>query len=99
MLVQTAEPSARRAVRLSFSGEQVHPDYPEAVPEIEAPRIIRGIRVAPLIDLIRTKLTSFRLKDQTHLKDLDEAGLITPGIIEQLSPVLRERLAEVRARE
>ena len=45
------------------------------------------------------KLTSFRAKDEAHLKDLDEAGLITPGIETGLSPILRERLAQVRARE
>jgi hypothetical protein len=45
------------------------------------------------------ELTSFRLKDQTHLKDLDEAGLITPEMETGLSPILAERLAQVRAHE
>jgi hypothetical protein len=45
------------------------------------------------------KLTSFRAKDEAHLKDLDEAGLITPEIESGLSPILWERLARVRARE
>ena len=45
------------------------------------------------------KLTSFRSKDETHLKDLDEAGLITPEIESGLSETLRARLAQVRARE
>ena len=45
------------------------------------------------------KLTSFRLKDEVHLKDLDEAGLITPEIEAALSPEMLERLRQVRARE
>jgi hypothetical protein len=45
------------------------------------------------------KLTSFRLKDQVHIKDLDEAGVITPELIAGLSPGLRERLTQVRAHE
>jgi hypothetical protein len=45
------------------------------------------------------KLTSFRLKDQTHVKDLDEQKLITPEIEAGLSPLLFERLAQVRAHE
>ncbi len=45
------------------------------------------------------KLTSFRLKDQAHLKDLDEAGLITPELENGLSEILRARLAHVRASE
>jgi hypothetical protein len=34
-----------------------------------------------------------------HLKDMDEAGLITPDIEVSLSPGLSLRLAEVRARD
>jgi hypothetical protein len=45
------------------------------------------------------KLTSFRSKDETHLKDLDEAGLITPDVEAGLSETLRSRLVQVRARE
>ncbi len=45
------------------------------------------------------KLTRFRSKDETHLKDLDEAGLITPEIEAGLSETLRARLVQVRSRE
>jgi hypothetical protein len=99
MLVQAGEPSARRAVHMIFAGEKVRQEYPEAMPELGSPRTIKGIRVVPLPDLVRMKLTSFRLKDQTHVKDLDEAGLITPEIAAGLSPTLAERLARVRASE
>jgi hypothetical protein len=44
------------------------------------------------------KLTSFRAKDEAHLKDLDEAGVITPEVEAGLSAILAERLAQVRAR-
>jgi hypothetical protein len=44
------------------------------------------------------KLTSFRAKDETHINDLDEQGLITTEIESALSPLLRERLAQSRAR-
>ncbi|HEV2446721.1 MAG TPA: hypothetical protein VGS58_12390 [Candidatus Sulfopaludibacter sp.] len=97
MLVQAGDP-ARRAVHMVFTGEKVRPEYPEPVPEIGAPQTLRGLRLIPLADLVRMKLTSFRLKDQAHLQDLDEAGLITPNVEAALSPTLRERLAEVRTR-
>jgi hypothetical protein len=99
MLVQTADPSARRAVHLIFTGEKVRPQYPEAAPEMGPDRKIQGIRVILLPDLVRMKLTSFRLRDQAHLKDLDEIGLIPAEIEATLSPILRERLARVRAQE
>lgn len=99
MLVQTDDLSARRAVHLVFTGEKVRPDYAEPAPELGAERRMRGVRVMPLQDLVRMKLTSFRLRDQVHVKDLDETGLITPEIEAGLSPLLRERLTQVRAQE
>ena len=71
----------------------------QSAPEIGPSRTIQGVRLVPLADLVAMKLTSFRSKDETHLKDLDEAGLITPEIESGLSETLRARLAQVRARE
>jgi hypothetical protein len=99
MLVRAGQPSVRRAVHLIFAGEKVRPDYPEPVPQLGPPRQIGNLRLIPLPDLVRMKLTSFRAKDEAHLKDLDEAGLITPEVEAGLPPVLAERLARVRARE
>lgn len=99
MLVQTGEPSARRAVHLIFTREKVRPEYAEAAPDMGACRTVKGVRLVPLADLVHMKLTSFRIKDQVHLKDLDEAGLITSDIEAKLSPALRTRLASVRAND
>ena len=88
MLVQSSEPTVRRAVHLLFAVDS-------ALGEC---RRIRDIRVIPLAELIRMKLTSNRLKDGAHIIDLDEAGLITPDIEATLTPILRERLAEARTR-
>jgi hypothetical protein len=99
MLVQKGKPSARRAVHMIFDGEKVRPGDAEPVPKLGAGRTIQGIPVIPMAALVTMKLISFRLKDQTHLKDLDEQGLITPEIEASLSPVLRERLAQVRAHD
>ena len=48
--------------------------------------------LAPVADLVRMKLTSYRLKDQVHIQDLDSVGLITPVIEESLPDLLRDRL-------
>ena len=58
-----------------------------------------GFLVAPVADLVTMKLTSFRLKDQVHIQDMDSVGLITTEIEEQLSDTLRERLEQVRLSE
>ena len=99
MLVQAGVPSARRAVHLIFTGEKVKDNYPEPAPAIGYYRTLHGVRLVPLADLVRMKLTSFRSKDETHLKDLDEAGLITPEMEVSLPESLRVRLALVRARD
>jgi hypothetical protein len=99
MLVQKGQPSARRAVHMIFEGEKLRPECSEPAPQLDVGRTIQGIPVVPLADLVTMKLTSFRIKDQMHLKDLDEQKLITPEIEAALSTVLRERLAQVRARE
>jgi len=99
MLVQVNQPSARRAVHLVFAGEKVRPDYSEPAPQLGTAHVIQGVPLIGLADLIRMKLTSFRLRDQTHLKDLDEVGLITGEIERELPEALRSRLAKVRAQD
>jgi hypothetical protein len=82
-----------------FAGEKVRPEYLEAVPVSDSVPARDGILIAPVSDLVRMKLTSFRLKDKVHIQDMDSVGLITPEIEAGLSEALRARLAEVRATE
>lgn len=100
MLVDASKPKARSAVHLIFVGEKVRPDYLEEVPGFSLPVQTReGILLAPVADLVRMKLTSYRLKDRVHIQDLDASGLITRDVEEQLSEPLRQRLRDVRATE
>jgi len=98
MLTRADQPSARRAVHLVFAGEKVRPEYLEPAPTIDAVREVRGLKLIPLTDLVRMKLTSFRAKDEAHVKDLDEAGLITADLEAHLLPELLARLNQTRAR-
>jgi len=91
MLVDARDPRARSAVHLVFVRERVRPEYVAVTEE--------GVLLAPVADLVRMKLTSYRLKDRVHIQDLDAVALITPEIEAQLSEILRERLREVRASE
>lgn len=95
MLVQADAPSARRAVRLLFTGERIKEDLPEPTPGLGEGRTINGIRLMALEQLLVMKLTSFRLKDQTHINDLQEAGLITQEIERTVPAALRDRLQQV----
>jgi hypothetical protein len=99
MLTDAAQPQARSAVHLLFLNEKVRPEYAEAVPSSPPDRTREGILVAPVADLVRMKLTSYRLKDRVHIQDLDGVGLISPEIEGQLPKLLLDRLAEIRASE
>jgi len=97
MLMDGEKPSARSAVHLLFTGERVRPEDAESVPASQPVPTQEGILIAPVGDLVRMKLTSFRLKDKVHIQDLDGVGLITAEIEASLPEALRERLKEVRA--
>jgi hypothetical protein len=100
MLLDDAEPQVSSGVHMVFAGEKVRPEYLEPIPGFSEPtRTDEGVLIAPVADLVRMKLTSFRLRDQVHIQDLDSVGLITPEIEASLSEALRERLAKVRASE
>ena len=72
--------------------------FSDTVAQLGKFRTLKGVRLVPVEDLIRMKLTSYRAKDEMHLKDLDEAGVITPEIESQLSPLQLDRLRQTRAR-
>jgi len=99
MLMDAEEPKARSAVHLLFLNEKVRPEYAEAVPDSVPDTTGEGILVAPVADLVRMKLTSYRLKDRVHIQDLDGVGLIGPEIEGTLPKLLLDRLAEIRASE
>lgn len=98
-LVDPDQPGARSAVHLIFLGEKVRPSDLAEIPASDPIRTKEGIWICPVDDLVRMKLTSFRLKDKVHTQDLDGVGLITAEIEAALPEALRERLREVRALE
>jgi hypothetical protein len=100
MLVNAENPKAKSAVHLVFVREKVRATDVAAIPGFSEPtKTIEGFLLAPVPDLVRMKLTSFRLKDKIHIIDMDSVGLITPEIEAGLPDALRERLEQVRAED
>jgi predicted DNA binding CopG/RHH family protein len=102
MLLYGATISARNAVHLVFSGEKVKSNQPVPNPSIQPEKkTIHGgeVSVIPVADLVRMKLSSYRLKDQVHVKSMDAAGLLTPEVEARLPPELLTRLQHVRETE
>ncbi len=83
---------ARDAVHVVFAGEKVHPDYLLPAPEVTEAEAAESFRVLQLDALVRMKLTSFRDKDRTHLRDMLDVGLIDASWCERLPDVLGVRL-------
>jgi hypothetical protein len=102
MLLYGETDRARNAVHLVFSEEMVRPNQAVSNPPIapQKKRIHGGeVMVIPVADLVRMKLSSYRLKDQVHVKSMDAAGLITPEIEGKLPTELATRLQHVRETE
>ena len=89
------EGSVRSAIHVVFAGEKVRPDYLLPAPDVTESEAGPEFRIASLDALVRMKLTSFRLKDQVHLLDLLEVGLIDESWCDRFTPELGRRLREL----
>lgn len=67
---------ARDAVHVIFAGEKVRPEYADAAPAVSSVDRHDSFNVLALESLVKMKLTSYRRKDQVHLLDLIDVGLI-----------------------
>jgi hypothetical protein len=83
---------ARDAVHVVFAGEKVRPEYAAAVPDVAESVSFRTYRVLGLEPLVRMKLTSYRDKDKTHLRDMIGIGLIDASWPARFPAALSERL-------
>jgi hypothetical protein len=86
---------ARDAVHVVFAGEKVRPEYPAPAPDVTESEPTQTFRLLTLEALVLMKLTSFRDKDRTHLRDLIDVGLVDAGWCPQLPAALRDRLQQL----
>jgi hypothetical protein len=83
---------ARDAVHVIFAGERVRPEYALPAPEVDESEPSEAFRVLRLDALVCMKLTSFRDKDRTHLRDLISVGLVDQSWPAKLPDELAARL-------
>lgn len=86
------EAKARDAVHIVFAGEKVRPHEPLPNPEVTDSEPADRFRILSLPALVRIKLTAFRDKDRTHLRDLLDVGLIDAAWTARLPAELAARL-------
>jgi hypothetical protein len=82
----------RDAVHIVFAGEKVRPEEALPNPEVTESVASEHFRVLDLEALVRVKLTAFRDKDRTHLRDLIDVGLIDATWCPRLPDELAARL-------
>ncbi len=83
---------ARDVVHVIFAGEKVRPDYALPAPDVIESEPADEFRVLRLDALVRMKLTSFRDKDRTYLRDLISVGLVDESWRPKLPGELAVRL-------
>ncbi len=87
--------SPRDAVHLLYAAEKVRPEYAEPTADVDKVEPAEGFDVVPLEALVRMKLNSFRRKDQVHLQDMLNVGLIDATWTVRLLPQQAERLQQL----
>jgi hypothetical protein len=88
---------ARDAVHVIFAGEKVRPEYAEPAPNVNEAESAPPFRVLNLEALLRMKLTSYRDKDRTHIRDLIDVGLVDESWLGRLPKDLADRLQAILA--
>jgi hypothetical protein len=84
---------ARDGVHLIFSGEKVNPESLEPSPDVTDIDASHGdFHLIDLEALITMKLTSYRRKDQVHLLDMVEIGMLDESWLSRVPTSLRDRL-------
>jgi len=92
MFLDGPHAKARDAVLLFFANEKVREHESIANPDVSESEDTGDFQVLSLQALVRIKLTAFRKKDQVHLLDFIDVGLIDESWCERLPDDLAARL-------
>ncbi len=85
----------RDAVHVIFANEKVRQEYTSSAPDVSERVRDSCFEVLSLEALVRMKLTSFRRKDQVHVLDMLEVGLIDSSWTSKFPADLAARLQEL----
>jgi len=92
VFLDSEESSVRNGVHLVFAGEFVSQGELAENPTLDDIVSAGEFSVLNLMSLLRIKLTAFRDKDRTHIRDLIEVGLVDASWLSRLPDPLAARL-------
>lgn len=84
-----------QGIHVLFAERKVRDGYSTATPRIDQAVDIEGRSIVELAALVEMKLNSFRRKDQTHLLDMIQIGLIDSTWPVRFAKTLGDRLQEL----
>jgi hypothetical protein len=85
----------REGVHIIFANEKVRPEYVAPAPDVDDSEEADEYRVVSMLALLRMKLTSFRRKDQVHVLDMIDVGIVDADWPAKLPPELAPRLQQL----
>lgn len=83
------------ADRVVFAGENARSEYVLPAPDVDESERGGEFRYLTLDALVGMKLTSYRCKDQVHILDMIDVGLIDDAWCDRLPSELAVRLREL----
>jgi hypothetical protein len=95
MFLDGPKAKARDAVHVVLALEKVRPDSLLPSPDVSDSESTPTFRLISLEALLRMKLTSFRDKDRTHVRDLIDVGLVDSTWVSRLPEPLQPRLQDL----
>ena len=93
--LDTPDSHPRDAVHILFANEKVRPDYVAPTADISERVTAEDYEIVDLQPLVRMKLTSYRDKDRTHLRDMISIGLVDSTWPAKFEPTLADRLQQL----
>jgi hypothetical protein len=95
MFIDGPQGRPRDAVHVIFAAEKVRTHELVASPDVAESVAGAEYRLITLEALVRMKLTSYRRKDQVHIQDLLEVGLVDASWLSRVPSELAPRLQEL----
>ena len=95
MFLDDPDAKARDAVHVLLANEKVRDTDIVAAPDVSESLLVTAHRTLTLEALVRMKLNVFRRKDQMHLIDMLDVGLIDETWVSRYPSILASRLQEL----
>jgi len=95
MFLDGPDASSKEAVYVVLAREKVRDEHILPAPDVDECEPANDFSVLSLEALVRMKLTSFRDKDRTHLRDMLDVELIDPSWCQRFPSLLAARLQEL----